>query len=325
MRDSMTKREVYSKTYLPNMKILLIHPRKGLFAMTTCSFCSFQLECENCDCKLTTYRSGEKYLELVCHQCQSYYNYPNICPKCSNTNIVSMFGGIDDLAEKVEIDLKQNVIRLDKLNSQAKIAKAINNDNGVFLTTRVFDPAIEYNLFEKIIFIQAENLLASPDYLVFEELIKNLAEIFLQIGLSTQIIFDTANKNQSFFSNLSIDKVQEWFQNKLQEELLKRQKYHFPPFVNLLLVTTQEKNKQNSINKIKAVRDYFIEVRSELGDLEIGNIYPARMLKRKGYFSHHLQLKYPKNYTKYFEFQKIVLKLSQSYHFQTRLNPRHTF
>lgn len=310
------------------MKILLVHPRKGLFSMTVCSYCNHQFECQNCDAKLTTYRSGENYLELVCHQCQSYYNYPNICPVCHNSNIVSMFGGIDDLAETVEKELKQNVIRLDKLTSQNLINKAITDEDGTFLTTRVFDPAIDYKAFSKIIFIQAENLLASPDYLVFEELIKNLTEIFLQINPETEIIFDSNNSNQVFFSQLnglSKDKILTWFETQLQQELLNRQKYRFPPFVNLLLITTQEKTKQNSLDKIKSARDYFLKIKNELSEVTIGNVYPARMLKRKGYFSHHIQLKYPKNYTNYFEFQKTVLGLAQLYHLQVRLNPRHTF
>jgi len=277
---------------------------------------------------LTTYRSGKDYLELVCHQCQSYYNYPNICPKCGHQNIISKFGGIDDLAEKIGKDLKQNVIRLDQLNTEAKIKKAINTETGAFLTTRVFDPSIDYHQFGKIIFITAENLLASPDYLVFEELIKNLAEIFLQIKPETEIMFDLGTTTHSFFKELqglSFDQIQPWFTKQLQQELVNRQKYGFPPFVNLLLLTTQEKTKQNSLDKIKATRDYFLKIKNQLEGIEIGNIYPARMLKRKGYFSHHLQLKYPKNYANYFEFQKTVLSLAQLYRLQVRLNPRHTF
>jgi hypothetical protein len=92
--------------------------------------------------------------------------------------VVSKFGGIDDLAETLQTKLNKNVVRLDAEKSFEKIQNAMSlneeNPESIFVTTRVFDPAIPYSRFAKIIFIQAENLLASPDYLVQEEIKKEI-------------------------------------------------------------------------------------------------------------------------------------------------------
>lgn len=317
------------------MPTLLIHPRKGLFRLTICQNCGHIWSCQNCSSKLTTYRTSEKQLELICNHCQTAYNYPNDCPECHSKQVFSKFGGVDDLEEVIQKEFHKNTIRLDKIKSfkqmNSQIVKNSNPDQ-LFVTTRVFDPAIDYAQFSKIIFIQAENLLASSDYLVQEELIKNLTELFLQIDPETEIFFDKNGQNISFFKDLQNlnfikDKafLKDWFRQKMEEELQNRQKYKFPPFNNLLLLTTQEKDYQKSLQKLGATREYLEKVKSEIPEVGWGKVYPARLLRRKGYYSHHLLLKFPRNYDYFPVLQKTILGLSSLYKLQVRLNPRHTF
>ncbi|MEI6728340.1 MAG: hypothetical protein WCK98_01730 [bacterium] len=316
---------------------LLVHPRRGLFQLTKCQNCGYSFECKNCTAKLTTYRTTNYSLELVCHQCQSYYSYPIKCPECKSTDVVSKFGGIDDLAETLATKLNKNVVRLDAEKSYEKIQAAItlNEDNpdSIFVTTRVFDPAIPYSKFAKIIFIQAENLLASPDYLVQEETAKALGEIFMQVDEKSEIIFDTNTSDLEFFQNLiklnqdypKPESVDFWYTSFLEKELQSRQKFGFPPFVNLLLLTTQEKDLQKSLQKLAATKHYFEKSKLELPGVTWGSPYPAKFLRRKGMFSHHLLVRFPRNYEQYKTLQKIVFGLQELYKLQVRLNPRHLF
>jgi primosomal protein N' (replication factor Y) len=111
----------------------------------------------------------------------------------------------------------------------------------------------------------------------------------------------------------------------MEEELVNRQKYQFPPFNNLLLLTTQEKDYQKSLQKLHATKEYLEKMKSEIPGISWGKVYPARLLRRKGYYSHHLLLKFPKNYSHFPILQKTILGLASLYKLQVRLNPRHTF
>ncbi len=383
--------------------ILFVHPRRGLFQLTTCQSCHYKFGCDNCDCNLTTYRTYETNMQLLCHQCQSYYSYPKVCPMCKNTEIGSNFGGVDELIELLIKDFAKTVI---KINS--KIIVDYGSEY-VYVTTRIFDPSLEYNRFGKIIFIQAQNLMASPDYLVNEDVHRSLAELFLQLDKSTEVIFETSNPDLPFFVELAklnsdtassqtysesfdtgfdievesnfdtdLDKelkveldtkslgqkrelqnsavqsmiksgsvegnenqlktatdstqkekalpnIIDWYTSFVVEESKNRQKFKFPPFDNLVLLTTQEKSKEKSTQKINSTRQYLFGYKNQLKEITIGMPYQAKFLKRKGMFSHHLLIKFPRQYTQYFELRDIIKSVSATYNLQARLNPRHLF
>jgi primosomal protein N' len=388
---------------------LFIHPRRGLFQLTSCQSCHYKFGCDNCDCNLTTYRSFETSMQLLCHQCQSYYTYPKVCPMCKSHDVGSNFGGVDELVEVLKKDFKREVI---KVESKSVISY---EPNTVYVTTRILDPSLEYNKFGKIIFIHAENLLASPDYLVNEDVHRSLAELFLQVGESTEIVFDTANPDLPFFvelaklnssigesetysesfdvnfeesivggenvaEGLSLHKsvvttpsaslpplrsakgnyteplanspqgifrsaqddsllsnsfetpiqsnkpnIMTWYTDFVRQESKDRQKFQFPPFDNLILLTTQEKSKEKSIQKINTARQYLFGYKNQLQSIIIGSPYQAKFLKRKGMFSHHLLIKFPRQYVQYFELRAIVKSAASTYNLQARLNPRHLF
>jgi primosomal protein N' len=400
--------------------ILFIHPRRGLFQLTSCQSCHYKFGCDNCDCNLTTYRTFESNMQLLCHQCQSYYTYPKTCPMCHNTDIGSNFGGVDELVEVLKKDFGKDVI---KVESKGLIDYA---QDVVYVTTRIFDPSLEYNKFGKIVFIHAENLMASPDYLVNEDVHRSLAELLLQIDQETEVIFDTNNPDLPFFvemaklnsnlqesqtysesfdldfeighntlfqryennvtattvspqesetttdtrhckinqesvslsdsklnskpihkttnrsflrqddkteddktfkttQNIATPNVITWYTDFVQEESRNRQKFKFPPFDNLILLTTQEKSKEKSIQKINSARQYLFGYKNELQLITIGSPYQAKFLKRKGMFSHHLLVKFPRQYSQYFQLRDIVKSVASTYNLQARLNPRHLF
>jgi len=317
--------------------ILLILPRRGMYQLTKCQNCGYVFECQNCSNQLTAHRTTtfSKNLELICHQCQSYYQYPKTCPSCHHDQILSLFSGIEDLSEKLAKDLESSITRLDLIKSFPKIKKTLElakntKQKQVFITTRLFDPAIDYSYFDKIIFLKAEQLLASPDYLVKEEVLKQLAEVFLQTKSDAKVIFDSTHKTSLLESlqkllkqDLNYQNVMNWYFGELKTELESREKFLFPPFWNLILVTSQEKQHSQALQKIDTFKKIF--TKKNFPNLNISSSYPARLLKRKNHYSYHLLIKFPKQYQHFFDLQQLTMGLSQKFHLQLRLNPRNIF
>lgn len=295
------------------MSILYIHCRKGLYQLTTCKTCGYCFECQNCSAKLTTYRKNGTNLDMLCHQCQTNYKYPDICPKCKSKDIISKFGGIEDLAEYLENYYQEPVFFVDK--------GKIGNVN---VHTRLFDPSLDYSQFSKIILWQSQNLLASTDYMVTEEITKNLCEIMIQIqGTNTELVFDQNTENLEISQKATKMTVMDFYENMLTNESKIRKVLKFPPFYNFLLLTSHEKTSSKAIAILESVRDYLKSIDFE--ELTIANPYPAKFLKRKNLFSYHLLLKYPKQYSNYEKLQKLLFKLQSQHGFQIRLNPKNLF
>ena len=493
------------------MSILLIHCRRGLFSLTLCQDCGHTWDCFNCSAKLITYES-EKVKRLICHQCQSSYNYPTKCPSCNSRNILSKFGGVEELVRVLQQEFGYSPLRFD--SDQTKIQPVQSGSVGV--STRLFDPGIDYFRFDQIIFLAAENLFASSDYLTNEEVYKSLAEVFLAARNDSEIIFDTRKTDLEFFRSLtnlaqkldnlkiisvelanfagnitlkkdltnlknenpesqneqqteqndqknqdlqtileikksgnsdieekipknnnllnkksennstnsicvdhskekvsnstlrnnfltpdlvtknlaqnqpknSQEKIYEnflenselkklttnsdstknfendksysnkqkflenekiktenqinlnnlatlnqtraeiiyyWYNELMSKESDSRQNFRFPPFTNLLLLTTQEQNPSKSLESLAAVSNYLATLQTELPEISFGKPYEAKFLKRKNKFSHHLLVRYPRQYAKFSRLKTIAQWLSDKYKLQIRLNPRHLF
>jgi primosomal protein N' (replication factor Y) len=362
------------------MNLLFIYPRRGLYRITKCENCGHVFECENCDASLVTYRQSNYKLELMCHQCQSSYDYPLRCPSCKSNKIISRVGGIDELVEELEKEFETSVYRFDKgrqkvidiqkanlsssrhfdkreksvteSDSIADLSHAFEMTKGeinqikkesldssdqikpqISVSTRIFDPAIPYSTFDKIIFVQAENLLASPDYLVHEETLKQIAEVLFQAKNHSKIVFDTNSPNIELFQELiklnqdhpTPESPEAWYLRFLEVEKQNRERFGFPPFRNLLLLTTQEKNKDKAFQALEQCVSYLEKVKHEIPEVSFGSPYPARFLRRKNMYSYHLLIRFPRQYEHFGKLRKVVTDLSELFRLQVRLNPRHLF
>ncbi len=295
--------------------------------------------------------------------------------------------------QNLEINLNEN-LEVDSENVQIKPeSKDLDNSNNevltensnkyikqsAFLTTRFFDPTINYTQFHTIVIIHSENLLIGTDYLVQEELTKNIVELFLATDSRTKIIFDTVDDNQEFFEDLkqlannlksfldeednlestvendenlefeskvllskkdskkdfeqknksqnSNQAILNWHQKISEKESHNRRIFGFPPFYNLLLLTTQEKKKDQALHKIKIAKDL---IQSQLKDLKmdkikIGSPYSAKFLQRKGMYSYHLLIKFPRQFQDFEQFKTIITNTTFGSRIQVRLNPQHLF
>lgn len=311
----------------PQEKFLFIHPRKGLFRVTKCNSCGHTWQCDQCDANLVTYRSTEFSFQMVCHQCQSHHHYPKKCPECGNTDITSAVGGADELAEQLKNKFGVEPLRYDEIKSNAK--KSIGSDT-VAISTRIFDPLIPYSEYNQIIFIHAENLFASPDYQVQEESMRQIAQLLHELSPETQVFFDTKVPQDSFYGviqqiNDPDNSNTSWFTDFLDTEGKNRLQFQFPPFHNVLLFTTQEKSKENSYQTIDAVHRELERISDQLPNTNTTSPYEAKFLKRKGMYSYHSILRYPRGYKHFPALRKAINELSDRFNIQIRLNPRHLF
>jgi primosomal protein N' (replication factor Y) (superfamily II helicase) len=311
---------------MSQLKTLIVYPRRGLFQVTTCNDCKFSFKCDQCDANLVTYRNGN-YLSLLCHHCQTWYGYPSECARCHSKNIGSFAGGIEKLEEEFKNEGVQ-IYRVDT-STQTKLKKEFQNIDAktVYLTTRLFDPSIPYEKFERVLIVRAEALLASADYLVSEDTRKSLLELILAIN-GASLEFDVDDANRELFVELQAltkENVAQWYTDFLNNEAKHREKFKFPSFYNLVLFTTQEKSKEKSNEKIQSLYIQLRQYSQQLHQLDIQYPYTAKMLKRKGMYAHHCLLKFPKNYAQFAELSKMTHDLRALYSVQVRLNPRHIF
>jgi primosomal protein N' len=327
--------------------LLVIHPRRGNFGITKCKNCNHTWECKNCSSLLTTYKStasSTPKLELVCHHCQTRYDYPTACPSCKQSKIGSFLEGANETESflrqkfieykiyRFDSSLPQDWSYLDKPENH-ELENLESQSSTLTLSSKVFDPRIPYSKFQKIIFLQPQNLFAGIDYLSTEESFYALFKVFLASTNhknSPQICFESPYvKLLEPLLEIRTEKVDyaslhQKYTEFMQKELDLRQKFKLPPFQNLLLLTVQDKNLEKAKSRSQDIYVWLKSISPKISpEIELTQPYPAKLLKRKGYFSYHILLKYPKNFKDMKKFVQLVKPQLIASRVQIRLNPRH--
>jgi primosomal protein N' len=283
--------------------ILIISLPRGLYRMTICQDCQNVCKCDYCDHNLTTIGKEGGKLSMICSECQSAYDYPKTCSKCFSNKISSTYGGRDYLETKIS----ENVELLGKID----------------ISKRLFDPLLDYSIYSKVIITHVENIFLGIDYTSIEDASKTLVELLTALPNDCKVVLDYKLNNSEILDG--IEKPIDWFEKVLKKEKENRMIFKFPPFYNILLVSVVDKNKQNALNKLTLFESEFREIElAKNQDIKITKPYFAKMIRRKGYFTMHLMIKFPKGYTRISELQREVLKLKRRYQVTIRVNPRHT-
>ncbi|GAB4146442.1 MAG: hypothetical protein OHK0017_06930 [Patescibacteria group bacterium] len=330
-----------------NSKILLIHPRKGSFRLTKCAHCGYLWQCPNCEAPLTAYRNSVKDLDLICNHCQTNFEYPAECPECHKSEISSFLSGIEQLNQYLTTTYPEYQIipytgQANNSDISSLYSQSREKDGKlIYTTTKIFDAQLPYSSFDLVVFVQAQNLLSGTDYLSTEESIYSIFSLILQFNLSADnyqfhppyLIFDTPYPELPFFQKFRsvIQNTKDYkstvnaYLTFINEEKDLRERFALPPFFNTLLLTIQDKNHQKAREKIMSLHQFLAEKISKWPELSLTPPYPAKLIKRKGYFSYHILIKYPKKFNHLNDFYKEVEYTLRESRVQTRLNPRHLF
>lgn len=280
-----------------NQTLIISLPR-GLYRLTKCEECKFIFKCKNCDNNLTTLKHGNKNI-LVCSECQTVYPYPKVCPSCNSKEVMSQYGGRQYLEDQLT-------------NSELKAD----------VSNRLFDPILDYKQYSRVFITHSENLFLGIDYASIEEVAKSITELMLNLSDDTEVIFD---HKQGLESLEGIHNPLEWYRTIMVQEQSNRAKFFFPPANNLILISANEKTSTQSFAKLTAIRNELIHLRdTQLPELGLpSHPYEARMLRRKGVYTMHMYLKFPKNYPNITLLNNTIKTLKNSYRVTIRLNPRH--
>jgi primosomal protein N' len=147
----------------------------------------------------------------------------------------------------------------------------------------------------------------------------------MKLKPNTEVIFDTTHTTELIEQLTKSQNLSNFIRNIFDNELQNRNRFNFPPFENIILITTQEKTQEKSLQKIQMAKNYLTQIKSSFPEIRISGYYEARFLKRKGMYSYHITVKYPKQYHKFLALKKYISFLIQKEKLQARINPRHLF
>lgn len=233
---SATLIQEIQKTSEAGKQTLLFLNRRGSARMILCHDCGWQALCPHCDIALT-YHDDEH--SLRCHTCGFRQNAVTKCPSCEGNEILYQTPGTKSLEEEVKNLFPHLVsqrfdgdnVAADKLERHFK--SLVEGGVDIIIGTQLVTKGLDLPQLGLVGIINADASLNFPDYTAEEKTYQLLSQVIGRVGRhqkSSTVVIQTYNPDNPLFT---IIRKKDW-RNFLDQQLLERQQFGFPPFYHLL-------------------------------------------------------------------------------------------
>lgn len=249
-------------------QIMLYMNRRGYNTIFTCQECGMTYKCPHCDVALVSHYDGM----LKCHYCGYEIKEPMLCPNCKSNEIEKYGMGTEKLEELcIEAFPEARVLRMDRDTTSEKdghdkiIEKFRKGMADILIGTQMIVKGHDFPNVTLVAIIQADLSLYSESYKSAEDTFSLLTQCIGRSGRNKageSIIqcYDT----DSFVYNLIKEQDYEKFYN---EEIVRRKKLLYPPFMKLLNIrvgTNNESYLTNFMKDLKVILDNKNEVEAKI-------------------------------------------------------------
>lgn len=243
-----------TKTINNNQQILIFKNRRSYAPIVECSECGAIPRCPHCNVYLSYHKFNNT---LRCHYCDYVTNF---IPYCSNCGLDSLtYKGVG--TEKLEEELKalfpnKNIARYDSDTTKSKkaeeqIIKDFANGNiNILVGTQMITKGFDFENLKLVAVIQGEAILGIQDFRADERSLQLLKQLMGRCGRRGErgkIIIQSNIGEHPVYNYLKYE-----HQNKtphLNQILLERKEFDFPPFVRLIKIIIKHHNP-SKINEI---------------------------------------------------------------------------
>ena len=249
-------------------QVILFQNRRGFSHSLQCQACGFVPECPHCDISLTFHKQKS---ELQCHACGYGVALMSRCPSCGTTSFKNVGFGTERVEEQLVGHLPEaRVDRVDLDTTRKKTAlqdifsRFENRETDVLVGTQMIVKGLDFSHVALVSILFADQLMYFPDFRASER----SAQMFAQVGgragrrgQKSKVLIQTFAPTHPVILATQQHQYLPW----LQEELLERQKFHFPPFTRLIKITFRhrlpEKLKSDASLFSRFIAEYLPDVR----------------------------------------------------------------
>ncbi|WP_411844888.1 primosomal protein N' [Roseibacillus persicicus] len=230
-------------------QIILFLNRRGFARSLTCPTCGHTCECAHCSIPVTYHRAEER---LICHLCGYQSIVPRTCPKCQDPAIRLQGYGTEKVEEILrKVFPKARLARLDGDTVRKKHVlkrtlgefKARKID--ILLGTQMIAKGLDFPNVTLVGVLNADLSLNAPDFRAGERTFSLLTQVAGRAGrgeMEGEVFIQTFVPHSP---SIQFARHHD-FQGFVEQELEFREKYHFPPFYSIALLSTRSRHEKRA-------------------------------------------------------------------------------
>jgi primosomal protein N' (replication factor Y) len=266
-----------------NQQTILLINRRGYTTYIFCRACGYVAECKNCSIPLIYHYSAD---QLRCHYCNYKIDTYKRCPECDSPYIKHFGTGTQKVEQELSKKFPQaRILRLDsdvtsRKNAHYEIIEDFSEGKAdVLIGTQMVAKGLDLPNVTLVGVLASDSSFTFPDYRAMERGFQLLTQVAGRAGRGVtpgKVVFQTYSpdiypilcaQKQDYFSFYSL-------------EILEREKYHYPPFSQLIRVVLTSDNYVAAFAEAMQLTNYLNETFGDLSE-KIAILGPADCIIQK--------------------------------------------
>ena len=214
--------------------------RRGYAPLMYCLDCHKPARCPHCEIGLTYHKNRER---LICHYCGYAVPFPVICPHCKGLHYLPMGQGTEKLAEQLTalVPPGGKVLRLDRDSTRVPgrmeeiLESFARQEAQILVGTQMLSKGHHFPQVTLALVADGDLGLNLPDYRAAERTFQLLLQSAGRAGRGTRpgsVLIQTRDVSHYCWQYVQNGDYEGFF----TEELARRQRRRYPPFVRLALI-----------------------------------------------------------------------------------------
>jgi primosomal protein N' (replication factor Y) len=286
-------REALDEVRREGAKAIVLVNRRGWSPFLDCRSCGRAWMCPQCDVSLTFHREHGAQ-RLLCHHCAHSEPVPGVCPDCSSTSVARHGAGTQRLeAELQEALAPMPVFRLDTDAARRKggIAELLHrfeqSATGILVGTQMVAQGHDFPEVSLAVVQDADSTLRFPDFRSEERTFSLVSQLAGRSGRSERggrVLVQTLLPESSCLQHAARHDAGSF----IEEELRRREVLAYPPFAELVEVTTSAATQAAADEAMLAFKEALDE---KTPDSKAQVLGPAPLFRLKGRYRSRLLIK----------------------------------
>ncbi len=212
--------------------------RRGYAPLMYCLDCNKVARCPHCEIGLTYHKGRER---LVCHYCGYHVVFPTVCTHCKGLHYIPMGEGTEKIAEYINNFAPGQVLRLDRDSTRREgrveeiLESFAKGEAQILVGTQMLSKGHHFPNVTLALVADGDVGLNLPDYRAAERTFQLLVQSAGRAGRGAKagtVLIQTRDTSHYCWKYIQDAN----FEGFYTEELARREKRNYPPFVFLALI-----------------------------------------------------------------------------------------
>ena len=273
---------------------LLFLNRRGFAPAVCCADCNWLAQCRRCDARLTWHRGHQR---LRCHHCGLEARWPDQCPNCGGTSLVTVGQGTEHIEDTIRALLPgARIERIDRDTTRRKgeledrLARVHSGQADILVGTQMLSKGHHFPDVTLVGVIDTDQLLFSADFRASERLFQLITQVAGRAGRADKpgiVLIQTRYPDSPWLQPVVAHDYDAFARMALDE----RNATAYPPYSHLALLRAEAPGQGVALAFLREMHQLAQEIPSR--NVAIMDPVPSLMEKRGGRYRGQLLVQSP--------------------------------